>query len=84
MDLYTQPSTLIYIEGCVYRPNNACPICKENYKLDDNKLNNFLKSGINNNKIQNNDNTQNNNEIEAHNNNENTTIINNNVINLII
>ena len=30
--------------------NNACPICKENYKLDDNKLNNFLKSGINNNK----------------------------------
>ena len=64
--------------------HNTCPICKENYKLDDNKLNNFLKSGINNNKIQNNDNTQNNNEIEAHNNNENTTIINNNVINLII
>ena len=49
--------------------HDNCPICKEYYKIDDDKLNTFLKS----NQIQPNNN-----------NNDNAFVINNNILNLII
>ena len=58
--------------------HDNCPICKENYKIDDDKLDTFLKSNANNN--------INNNQIhiQPNNNNTNGYVINNDILNSII
>ena len=60
--------------------HDNCPICKECYKIDDDKLNTFLKSNTN-------TNINNNTQIQIqpnNNNNDNAFVINNNILNLII
>ena len=60
--------------------HDNCPICKECYKIDDDKLNAFLKSNTN-------TNINNNTQIQIqpnNNNNDNAFVINNNILNLII
>ena len=60
--------------------HDNCPICKENYKIDDDKLDTFLKSNTNN-IINNNNQIQNQPNNDNH---HNIIIVNNNILNYII
>ena len=59
--------------------HDNCPICNENYKIDDYKLDTFLKSNSNN-KLNNNNQIQ----IQPNNDNHHNIVVNNNVLNYII
>ena len=60
--------------------HDNCPICKESYKIDDDKLDTFLKTNTNNN-------INNNNQVQIQPNNDNnhiSLVVNNNILNYII
>ena len=81
-NVYTLIVSILFHAQCIIEwllKHDNCPICKENYKIDDYKLDTFLKSNSNN-KLNNNNQIQ----IQPNNDNHHYIVVNNNVLNYII